>query len=86
MIAVTAPESESEHEHPCRNLPCCENRENGGTVISPSHHLPSTNLLSRFVQFIPAGSQSVAGTALGRNDVRRIFRPKDPLLHPPELS
>ena len=84
MIAVSAPEYE--HDDPCRTMTaCCESRKHGGTVVSPSHHLPSFNAFVELIAFTPAYSRELAAASLSRGDVHRIFRPKDPLLHPPEF-
>lgn len=85
MIAINAPELE--HDDPCRTLTnCCESRKNGGTVVSPSHHLPSFNSFVELIRFVPAYSRNIAISAPLREDVHRIFRPKNPLFNPPELS
>lgn len=85
MIAISS--SEPEHEDPLHTMvDCCENGKNGGTVVSPSHHLPSFNSFVELIRFAPVYARDIAATLLLREDVQRIFRPKDPLLHPPELS
>jgi hypothetical protein len=85
MIAVGAPEPE--HDDPCRTMAdCCQSRKHGGTVMSPSHHLPSFNSFVEMIQFTPAYSREFAAELEPAENVRRIHRPKDPLLHPPELS
>jgi hypothetical protein len=84
MVSVNA--REDDHDDPCKSLTCCQSRKEGGTVISPSHHLPSYNSYSEGVQFIPAYSRDFVPAPSLRDDVRGIFRPKDPLLHPPEFS
>lgn len=84
MVSVNA--SEDDHDDPCKSLACCQSRKEGGTVISPSHHLPSYNSYAEVVRFIPAYSRDFVPAPSLRDDVRGIFRPKDPLLHPPEFS
>ena len=85
MIAINAPEPE--HDDPCRTLtPCCERSSNGSTVLSPSHHVPSYNSYVELYDPIPSWTRDLIVTPPAREDARRIFRPKDPLLHPPELS
>ena len=84
MVSVNA--REDEHDDPCKSLTCCQSRKEGGTVVSPSHHLPSYNSYSEVVKFVPAYSRDFVPQAFPREDVHAIFRPKDPLLHPPEFS
>lgn len=85
MVAVNV--REAEHDDPCRTLTnCCERRKSGGTVVSPSHHLQSFNSFVELIRFVPAYARDLAVNPPLRDDVQRIFRPKDPLLHPPELS
>ena len=85
MVAVSSPEPE--HDDPCRTLTdCCQSKKHGGTVVSPSHHLPSFNSFVELIRFTPAYSREYAASPVSRDDARRIFRPKDPLLHPPEFS
>ena len=85
MVAVSVPEPE--HDDPCRSMTdCCQSRKHGGTVVSPSHHLSSFTSLVELIRFAPAYSREYAMLPELHNDARRIFRPKDPLLDPPELS
>ncbi|MDI1242831.1 MAG: hypothetical protein PSX80_13025 [bacterium] len=85
MVAVAA--TEPEHDDPCRTMTdCCQSRKHGGTVVSPSHHVPSFNAFVEMVGFTPAYSREIVAEPEYRSDARRIYRPKDPLLHPPELS
>jgi hypothetical protein len=84
MVSVNA--RESDHDDPCKSLTCCQSRKDCGTVVSPSHHLPSYSSYSEVVQFIPAYSRDFVSAPSLRENVRGIFRPKDPLLHPPEIS
>ena len=84
MVSVNA--REDEHDDPCESLTCCQSRKEGGAVVSPSHHLPSYNSYSEVVRFVPAYSRDFVIQASPREDVHGIFRPKDPLLHPPEFS
>ncbi len=85
LAAMNSPTPE--HDDPCRTLTnCCESRKNGGAVVTPAHNLPSFNSFAESIRFVPAYSRDVAAGVPVREDVRRIFRPKDPLLHPPELS
>ena len=83
---VSANAREDEHDDPCKSLTCCQSRKEGGAVVSPSHHLPSYNSYSEIVRFVPAYSRDFVVQASPREDVHGIFRPKDPLLHPPEFS
>ncbi|MEQ1762963.1 MAG: hypothetical protein ABL984_07455 [Pyrinomonadaceae bacterium] len=84
MVSVSA--RDDGHDDPCKSLTCCQNRKEGGSVLSPSHHLPSYNSYSEILQFVPAYSRDFVAQASPREDVHGIFRPKDPLLHPPEFS
>lgn len=85
MIAINAPEPE--HDDPCRTLTtCCERSNNGGTVVSPAHHLPTYNSYVELNEPVPALTRALIFSLPAREDAQRIFRPKDPLLHPPELS
>lgn len=85
LVAITNPEPH--HDDPCRTLTdCCQSRKQGGTVLSPTHHLPSFSSFSELIRFVPAHSSEFLTPTEFTTDVRRIFRPKDPLLHPPELS
>jgi hypothetical protein len=85
MVAINAPEPE--HDDPCRSLTtCCERSSNGTTVLSPAHHIPSYNSYVELYDPVPSFSRDLAVSPTSREDARRIFRPKDPLLHPPELS
>lgn len=85
MIAINA--TEPEHDDPCRSLTtCCERSGNGSTVLSPAHHVPSYNSYVGLYDPVPSWTRDLIVTAPVREDARRIFRPKDPLLHPPELS
>lgn len=85
MIAVKA--SGPEHDDPCRTLTtCCERSSNGGMVLSPAHHVPSYNSYVELYDPVPSLSRDLAVIPTSREEARRIFRPKDPLLHPPELS
>lgn len=84
MVSVNA--SETENDDPCRTLTCCQRHKEGGTVLSPSHHIPSYNSYLEVIQFIPAYSRDFVVPSSSQDDVQRIFRPKDPLLHPPEFS
>jgi hypothetical protein len=84
MVSVNA--RESDHDDPCKSLTCCQSRKDCGTVVSPSHHLPSYNSYSEAVRFVPAHSRDFVPAPSLRENVRGIFRPKDPLLHPPEFS
>ena len=85
MVAVNAGDSNHDDD-PCRTLTCCQRHKEGGTVVSPSHHIPSFNSYVELVRFVPSYSRDyVPAPSLGEN-VRGIFRPKDPLLHPPEFS
>ena len=86
MVAISSPD-ETKHDDPCRTMTdCCQSRKHGGTVVSPSHHLPSFNAFVELIAFTPAYSRELAVVSQSRDDVRKIFRPKDPLLHPPEFS
>ena len=85
MTAVNA--SEPEHDDPCRTMTtCCERSTNGSTVLSPVHHLPSYNAYVELYDPVPSWTREGFVSPPVREDARRIFRPKDPLLHPPELS
>ena len=84
MVLVNA--REDAHDDPCKSLTCCQSRKEGGAVVSPSHHLPSYNSYFEVVKFVPAYARDFAIQASSREDVKGIFRPKDPLLHPPEFS
>ena len=85
LIAVNAPEPE--HDDPCPTLTtCCERSNNGSTVISPAHHIPSYNSYVELYDPVPSWTRDPFVAPADREDARRIFRPKDPLLHPPELS
>lgn len=85
MTSVNA--REDKHDDPCRTMTdCCQSRKHGGMVVSPSHHLPSFNSFVETIAFKPANSREIAVEPEPRDDARRIHRPKDPLLHPPELS
>lgn len=85
MVAINAPEPV--HDHPCRTMTnCCERGKNGSTVLSPAHHLPSYSSYLELYEPVPSFTREFKITPLLSNDARRIFRPKDPLLHPPELS
>jgi hypothetical protein len=85
MVAISTPEPE--HDDPCRTMTdCCQSRKHSGTVVSPSHHLPSFNSFVELIGFTPAYSKEFSAPAEFHISARRIFRPKDPLLHPPEFS
>ncbi|HEX6278862.1 MAG TPA: hypothetical protein VFZ49_02495 [Pyrinomonadaceae bacterium] len=85
MTAINNPEAE--HDDPCRTLTtCCERSSNGGTVLSPAHHLPTYNSYVELYEPVPSLTSALIASPPAREDARRIFRPKDPLLHPPELS
>ena len=84
LISVSG--GEAEHEDPCRTIVCCESRRNDQKVPGISHDLfpcssaiehangePRINLLSE--EPVPS-----------HNAADGIFRPKDPLLDPPEFS
>jgi len=76
----------TEHGDPCKTMTCCEGRDDGRTAPNFSHHL-----VTYFSQFAVSDrnlslGHSFVASPFPREGVRRISRPKDPLLHPPELS
>jgi hypothetical protein len=85
MISVNAGDSDHDDD-PCKTLTCAQRHKEGGTVVSPSHHLPSYNSYTELVRFVPSYSRDYIPAPSLRENVRGIFRPKDPLLHPPEFS
>lgn len=84
LVAVAG--SDAEHDDPCRTIVCCESRKNDQKAPGFTHDL------------FPYGSAiecaDIGRRLNGLSEVRpvpreavdRIFRPKDPLLHPPEFS
>ena len=77
---------EVEHDDPCRTLTCCEGRKDGQSAPGFPHHLLTYNSYAEVSDQTPSFRHDPGIPAPSRDDVRRIFRPKDPLLHPPEFS
>lgn len=84
LIVITG--SEIEHDDPCRTTVCCESRKNDQKAPGFAHDLfPCGSVLDR-----PFGESQISLLAeeppFIKQPADRIFRPKDPLLHPPEYS
>ena len=84
LVAVAG--SEAEHDDPCRTTVCCESRKNDQKTPGFAHDLfPYGSAIERADIGLPANGLSEE-QRVPRGAAHRIFRPKDPLLHPPEFS
>ena len=77
---------EVEHDDPCRTVVCCESRRNDQKAPNLSHDLfPYSSVIERADDDL-RDEWLREEQSLSREAADRIFRPKDPLLHPPEFS
>lgn len=85
MVAV-ASSSEDEHDDPCRTIVCCEGKRNDQKAPNFSHDLFPYGSATERANAADTFDHLREVSPLSHNAVDRIFRPKDPLLHPPEFS
>lgn len=85
MVAV-ASSSEDEHDDPCRTIVCCEGKRNDQKAPNFSHDLFPYGSATESTDTGATFDRVRELSALSHNVVDRLFRPKDPLLHPPEFS
>jgi hypothetical protein len=83
---LVAIDVEVEHDDPCRSMTCCERRRSDKPAGTFFHDLKPTNSMIDIVFTHEAIEQLSEAPPIPRDDARRIFRPAEPPIHPPELS
>jgi hypothetical protein len=78
--------SDAEHDDPCRTIVCCESRKNDQKAPGFTHDLFPYGSAIECAGIGRRLNGSSEVRPVPREAVDRIFRPKDPLLHPPEFS
>lgn len=74
-----------EHDDPCRTIICCEGRKHEQTTPNSSHDIsPYTPIVERDDERLRL-DRKLSVPPLLRDGAHGIFRPKNPLLHPPEF-